>query len=760
MVRSSSKLLRLGALFGVGWALCTWLLVDTVMHGQEQEHKDKSSFIPSSSSSSSSSSSFLSSSNVDEASFSACLLVMDDNHWTIEWLAYHYFALPLGRLIVGVDPRSETSPSAILERWKDRIQITEWKQDRDFMTLQEQTEAERNVLAQFGNISDTLVKHRARQRVFYYKCMKTLKQEHKTWTILIDSDEFLRINTHLATHLHSHTNKLKHASIAKLLTAELNRPGNNISKSPCIQIPRLRFGAVETSTTTLTKHLIPDNLQIEPSQFLTLRWVKHAGPEQYWANKISKVMIDLSQVPWQELVPVESIHRPIKAFCGQRKLHIRTHQSVFVINHYLGSWEQYKYRTGDARMDEDNARSEKQYKKLKQVQKETNHDIQPWLQGFVSQVGIDTARQLLQGVGMLHPKGKNIKDNDPNAYLPTVGQNNEPCAILLFGLPRSFRDIVLPSIVKNIIGINARYSCDYFVHYFHRDQEPQGRANLGGTLIPKEILLLRDAVHKRDTVTYRKLHPNHKPLVQFQAVTEKEFWAARNDTIQKYRNTKGKDGHYLYFPWKAKSYQYPSSLDNIVRQWHSIDGAWKLMEEFAAKRGIAYQRVGMFRSDVMYISPIDLYETELQSYDRQNNQAVLAPFGALPVNDRMFYGPYEAVEIWATRRFQFLENYVHTCERGWAMHSEKFLNGAILPAVRELGISVVVNPDICFLRARADHSVVATDCHLLGETRGYVLGDMKSVIEGVLERNCSDPRRATLSHIMIQCERDIDQPES
>jgi hypothetical protein len=33
-----------------------------------------------------------------EEGFSSCLLVMDDNPYLIEWLAYHYQSLPLKRL--------------------------------------------------------------------------------------------------------------------------------------------------------------------------------------------------------------------------------------------------------------------------------------------------------------------------------------------------------------------------------------------------------------------------------------------------------------------------------------------------------------------------------------------------------------------------------------------------------------------------------------------------------------------------------------
>lgn len=47
----------------------------------------------------------------------ACLLVMDDNHRLIEWLAYHYHTLPLRYLVIAVDPRSQTQPDKILQRW-------------------------------------------------------------------------------------------------------------------------------------------------------------------------------------------------------------------------------------------------------------------------------------------------------------------------------------------------------------------------------------------------------------------------------------------------------------------------------------------------------------------------------------------------------------------------------------------------------------------------------------------------------------------
>ena len=56
----------------------------------------------------------------------ACLLIMDDNHFLIEWLAFHYYVLRLRYLIVAVDARSTTSPDAVLRRWKGRMSVEIW----------------------------------------------------------------------------------------------------------------------------------------------------------------------------------------------------------------------------------------------------------------------------------------------------------------------------------------------------------------------------------------------------------------------------------------------------------------------------------------------------------------------------------------------------------------------------------------------------------------------------------------------------------
>ena len=279
----------------------------------------------------------------------------------------------------------------------------------------------------------------------------------------------------------------------------------------------------------------------------------------------------------------------------------------------------------------------------------------------------------------------------------------ESCAICFFGLPRSFKLLVLPSVVKNVLISNRQNQCDFFLHYYQVEQEKGGRSGHGGTIDPSQVWLLKRAVQE----VY-----NHSATV-IASITydsEESFWEKRGSLLQKYRTAKGTDGNYLYFPWKAKSFTYPTSIDNIVKQWHSIDAVWSDMIRAETRLNRKYTRVAMLRNDVVYVTPFNIYEIATSTFDYENNYAIVPNWARFPINDRMIYGPRNAVRIWATERFQRLDDHVQTYERGYGMHSERFLNHSIFPAIREKGFKVIANPDICFFRARADGSAWISDC--------------------------------------------------
>ena len=139
------------------------------------------------------------------------------------------------------------------------------------------------------------------------------------------------------------------------------------------------------------------------------------------------------------------------------------------------------------------------------------------------------------------------------------------CAINFFGLPRAFEAMVLSSMTRNVFRRNARFGCDYFIHYYHLEVETAGRAGQGGALNPDEVLLMKQRI--KNAAKSVKNTPNRNPAVIFVKDTEEEFWQKRGKLVEKYRTTKASDGNYLYYPWKAITYHYPESLDNIVKQW-------------------------------------------------------------------------------------------------------------------------------------------------------------------------------------------------
>jgi hypothetical protein len=91
----------------------------------------------------------------------------------------------------------------------------------------------------------------------------------------------------------------------------------------------------------------------------------------------------------------------------------------------------------------------------------------------------------------------------------------------------------------------------------------------------------------------------------------------------------------------------------------------------------------------MYLTPIDIAMLDKGEIDTKNQHVVVAPFARMPVNDRMIYGPYEAVKIWSTRRFELIEERVQKrSDPGYEMHSEHFLNDSIFPEIAALGYHV------------------------------------------------------------------------
>ena len=344
--------------------------------------------------------------------FSACLLVMDDNHRLVEWLAYHYHVLPLRYLIVAVDTRSRTSPTAILNRYRNMgMYIEEWT-DVDFL----HEKLAKNVIADDARFQVKRDRHRARQKVFYRTCLVHMQEAKREYVTLHDTDEYLVYNhaggknyesweaQMQARHDTSKNNDKKRikpsqtppttaeeGSLLKYIQQE-KTSGLDYYQSPCISVPRLHFGAVESSPQEQANH-VPSGF--DPEQFDTMRWRKHSKRDNFVKNNLAKVIFDVSRVNFTSVRRFQSLHRPMPKIC---KAPWNNDWEVGLrINHYLGTWESYSFRDDSRRGGE---RSRETWEFQAADEDDTDDNIRPWLEGFVNQHGARKTKSLLQGVGL------------------------------------------------------------------------------------------------------------------------------------------------------------------------------------------------------------------------------------------------------------------------------------------------------------------------------------------------------------------------
>jgi hypothetical protein len=630
---------------------------------------------------------------------SACLLIKDDNSRLIEWLAYHYTMLPLRHLIVAVDPDSKTTPLSVLKRWDNTdLNYMIWK-DNDYMdpltmmkrrmafenkinlTIDETTNllTQKEVLNEQNLTSLYIGIHRERQRQFLSGCYRHHKLMNHTWVLHIDTDEYILFNTipdedkndepTVDEYDNYLTPKSGRSTLPKLGTAgdnnktiiDLLDKRRNIS--PCMGMIRLLFGdkistiPVEqeyysNKTTTIANNIFDLN------SFDTLKFNHHHMKGLYEEtpkiNGLGKVIVDVSQMSYNEMDKTElySIHRPILNECPGDWMGPAAYvDSLLRVNHYLGSWEAYTARI-------DVRRSREVFNYRANTDHGPSYDIRPWLESFVNYVGTKEAVRLLNGIGEPFVSKSTISavstSSSSSSHIAKAGAEKtaaaalasetagsgwppkKTCALLFFGIGRKFKDVSYPSIKTNILDINP--DCDIFVHTYDikeaqgsRIGEGEGDATGTGTsegstsINSKELFLLvngNNGGNKDDGAIL-------DGKIKFE--TESDF--ARQRNYKKYRN---------YFP-KSSAWEFPSSMDNMIRQWHSIAGVWRLMRIKETQIHKRYDRVGLFRPDVFYTHPISIMG--------DNNNATENEHAVIPsmmyyctrwcgYNDRMFYGKY------------------------------------------------------------------------------------------------------------------------
>jgi hypothetical protein len=336
-------------------------------------------------------------------SFSACLLVKDDNHWLVEWLAYHYHVLPLRQLIMVRDPSSRTSPEGILNRWKGKIDIKEWDDDRVLPAWVRRKFQE-------GKITKVGL-HRYRQQFFYAKCLQEFKARNQTWVLLSDVDEFIRPNPYVTL---SDADVAPLAQPGSVLTTMQNHDHAQLQQPPkCLHVPRIQIATKEVPEDDPPALLPLPQLEWNASDFLTTRWLYHNGQEIRAAKNLNgKNVVNVQRLRRNEIPrKVDNVHTVIPDICpstaGDRLHHA---DSWLVIQHYAGTFEQYSYRDDPrdgiagrpARMDRTIWQSIGQQEPAVSADiLQRDNAMLDWLPGFVESVGASEAALLLAGVGVV-----------------------------------------------------------------------------------------------------------------------------------------------------------------------------------------------------------------------------------------------------------------------------------------------------------------------------------------------------------------------
>mmetsp|Transcript_50498 Transcript_50498/g.51376 ORF Transcript_50498/g.51376 Transcript_50498/m.51376 type:complete len:338 (+) Transcript_50498:288-1301(+) len=308
--------------------------------------------------------------------------------------------------------------------------------------------------------------HKLRQPMYMHACAEQLRKENRSWTMFIDSDEYLVINKFPILHEHlknsfleltlqrkgegrgSNSNNNTNTNLW-LLQNDTDYPPmtslqmiedivkynvtRNITssrqkqlkyhleyhkmyQSECIGLPRIPV-SIKDSTAKQMQHQIPS--MYNASRFSTLRF-RHISDKQ---QVNGKPIIDLSRVK-QRYMQLRrfDVHGGIRDFCADNLRHAEFRLSFFLANHYHLSLEHYGFRTGDSR-----GRTEGQYEyylqryqRKKEPAFNTDAMVRGWVHTFVDEVGTKDAETLLLGVGELVGDHQNL----PNNYSSSLSYEN------------------------------------------------------------------------------------------------------------------------------------------------------------------------------------------------------------------------------------------------------------------------------------------------------------------------------------------------
>jgi hypothetical protein len=83
---------------------------------------------------------------------------------------------------------------------------------------------------------------------------------------------------------------------------------------------------------------------------------------------------------------------------------------------------------------------------------------------------------------------------------------------------------------------------------------------------------------------------NKPTTVRLASYSLQRYVPLRVDEFQRLRNLT----YFRQFFPEPSAWEYPVSMDNMIRQWHIIEGGWKLLEKYEKKTASRYDRIGFF----------------------------------------------------------------------------------------------------------------------------------------------------------------------
>ena len=206
---------------------------------------------------------------------------------------------------------------------------------------------------------------------------------------MIDNDEFLFPNAHVDEKLRIPGSKNK--TMFQILENAKNANLSPMYSSPCIGLPRLFFGARHSNSSQVQA---PAPLGFNGSDFMTLRWRFSFGRDAFSGH--GKAIMDLSRVNTSHLIDGEmNVHRVVRSLCPKSNMGIKIRNSIFVVHHYTGSWEQWSFRV-DARKDMKMTKTREQFDSIVDRSRNEDDSSQGWLQDFVESLGEEVAKVLLE----------------------------------------------------------------------------------------------------------------------------------------------------------------------------------------------------------------------------------------------------------------------------------------------------------------------------------------------------------------------------